>query len=81
MKPDQFHGQGGTYEVVDGERRLVEGSTLKHHEEGDTARDAKGRVTHKVDPRATPEPALPAPADGTPIASGNFTTMSEAHDA
>lgn len=25
-KPDEFHGQGGTYVVENGERRLVEGS-------------------------------------------------------
>lgn len=26
MEPDEFHGQGGTYEVIDGVRHLVPGS-------------------------------------------------------
>ena len=61
MKPDQFHGQGGTYEVVDGVRRRVDGSTLEHHKDGDTARSADGKVTHTIALNAKPEAALPAP--------------------
>ena len=57
---DKYHGQGGTYEVVDGERRLVKGSTTEHHKDGDGARDAEGKT---IGPAAAdkPEPALPAP--------------------
>lgn len=58
---DKYHGQGGTYEVVDGERRLVKGSTLLHHKEGDGARDADGKAIGAPDPKAKPVPALAEP--------------------
>jgi len=79
---DKYHGQGGTYEVVDGERRLVKGSTLEHHEDGDGARDKDGKAIGAADPKAKPEPAMPEPVampwepKGTPP-----NNVSEAHDA
>lgn len=69
---DKYHGQGGTYEVVNGERRLVKGSTLAHHADGDAARDKDGKVIGAVDANAKPDPAMaeavPMPWDSPPAA-------------
>jgi hypothetical protein len=39
---DQFHGQGGRYEIRDGKRVQVEAPT-KDHPEGNCARDEHGK--------------------------------------
>lgn len=57
---DKYHGQGGTYEVKNGERVLVKDSTLEHHEGGDGARDAKKNDVSAGAAEKT-EPAMPAP--------------------
>ena len=58
---DEFHGQGGSYEIVDGVRRLIKGSTLEHHKDGDGARDEDGKDLVASTPMT--EPAIAAPAD------------------
>jgi hypothetical protein len=40
---DEFHGQGGRYEIRDGKRVQVEAPT-KDHPEGNCARDADGKA-------------------------------------
>jgi hypothetical protein len=42
MTPDKYHGEGGTFEIKDGERVLVTPPT-KPHPEGDRARGADGK--------------------------------------
>lgn len=62
MKPDPHQGQGGSYEVVNGERRLVKGSRTDTHKDGDAPRDDEGKRLDAPANDATPEAALPAPA-------------------
>jgi hypothetical protein len=40
---DEFHGQGGRYEIRDGKRVRIEAPT-KDHPEGNCARDADGKA-------------------------------------
>jgi hypothetical protein len=54
---DEFHGQGGSYEVRDGKRVLVEPPTADHPD-GNRARDADGTPHDQPDETA---PALPVP--------------------
>lgn len=61
MERDKYDGQGGTYEVKNGVRVLVKGSTLEHHEDGDGARDEDGNPIVNVPAAEKPEPALPEP--------------------
>ncbi len=52
MEPDEFHGQGGVYEVKDGKRVLIAPPT-QPHPEGDRARSADGEPIER--PPAAPE--------------------------
>lgn len=58
MTPERHHGEGGRYELRDGERVRVD-EPQKHHPEGDRARDERGRPVDL--PLDRVEPALPAP--------------------
>lgn len=60
MAQDKHHGQGGRFDVKNGQRVQVEAPT-KEHEDGSRARDASGRALDQADSRAKPEPALPVP--------------------
>ena len=57
-KPDEFHGQGGSYIVENGVRRRVEAPT-KDHPEGNRPRDAEGKPLDVV-PATDDKPAEPA---------------------
>ena len=55
---DDYHGQGGSYEVIDGKRVLKEKPTVSHAD-GDRPRDAKGKA---IEEAAVPtQSAFPAP--------------------
>lgn len=56
FKHDEFHGQGGTYEVRNGKRVRVD--KPQEHPAGGGARNAKG---DPVDEPHGKEPALPEP--------------------
>ncbi len=60
MERDEFHGQGGTYEVREGKRVLVTPPT-QSHPEGDRARDADGKPIDEAPAaaEATPQPDAP----------------------
>lgn len=80
MKPDPNHGQGGSYEVVNGERRLIKGSRTETHKDGDAPRDADGKRLDTPAKDATTEAALPAAgaspwaAPAAPAAKGKTDT-------
>lgn len=57
---DKYHGQGGSFEVRNGERVRVT-DVPKPHKDGDRARDADGKPFDKEEATA---PAIPKP--GTP---------------
>lgn len=61
MDRDEFHGQGGDYEVRDGKRVLVKGSRTESHKDGDAPRDKDGKRLDQPAADAKPEPALPDP--------------------
>jgi hypothetical protein len=58
MSHDKFHGQGGTFEVRNGER-VRSSEPQKVHKDGDRARDADGKPVDKLLDQV--EPALPKP--------------------
>lgn len=58
MSKDKYHGQGGTFEVRNGERVRV-GKEQETHKDGDRARDADGKPIDK--PLEGAQPALPKP--------------------
>lgn len=57
---DQFNGEGGDFEMVNGQR-VRAGQPQQRHPEGDAPREANGQVIAHV--QTETEPALPAPAD------------------
>lgn len=61
MKPDPNQGQGGSYEFVNGERRLIKGSRTDAHRDGDAPRDGDGKRLDAPATDAATEAALPAP--------------------
>lgn len=69
-EPDEFHGQGGTFEVRGGRRVLVTPPT-QDHPEGNRAREADGT------PINLPAPAAQGPtADAEAAAAGGATADS-----
>ena len=62
--PDEFHGQGGSYEIRDGKRVRIEEPT-RDHEQGNRARTADGTALPGPDAHLQP-PATPADAPRRP---------------
>ncbi len=68
MEPDEFHGEGGTYEVREGKRVQVTPPT-QPHADGDRARNADGKPIDEA--QVSPDPA-PATSEQTRDSSRYF---------